>query len=203
MRAALLGRTPAAGGGAGAPVAWSTVPDTGSAGAAPRGSTPSGPVLEATTSGPEQTRALAAAVAPLLADGDLLVLTGDLGAGKTCFTQGLGRGLGVTDRITSPTFTILAEHDGRLPLHHLDAYRLAGAEEAGDLDLPELLEVGVTVIEWGDRLDDALPADQLRIELRLGEGDDDRLLRLEARGGRWAERASQLAQAVTPWGAPC
>lgn len=180
------------------------MPDTGAASAAPRGAaTPTGPVLRATTSGPEQTRALAAAVAPLLADGDLLVLTGDLGAGKTCFTQGLGRALGVTERITSPTFTILAEHEGRLPLHHLDAYRLGGAEEAGDLDLPELLERGVTVIEWGDRLDEALPHDQLRIELRLGDGDDDRLLRVEAAGERWAARAGQLARALAPWSGAC
>jgi tRNA threonylcarbamoyladenosine biosynthesis protein TsaE len=179
------------------------VPDTGAAGAVPRGSTSSGAVLQASTSGPEETRALAGAVAALVDDGDLLVLTGDLGAGKTCFTQGLGRALGVTDRITSPTFTIVAEHEGRLALHHLDAYRLAGPEEAADLDLPDLLERGVTVIEWGDRLEGALPVDRLRIELRLGAGDDDRLLRFEPVGERWSSRAAALAGAVAPWSGAC
>lgn len=198
-------RATATGRGRGAPpIAWDVVPDQAAGGAPTGGSTTStGPALSAQTSGPEQTRALAAALAPLLRDGDLLVLTGDLGAGKTCFTQGLGRGLGVADRVTSPTFTILAEYEGRLPLHHLDAYRLAGPDEAGDLDLPELLEAGVTVIEWGDRLRDALPADQLWVELRLGDGDDDRLLRIEPRGPHWVDRTAQLQQAVAPWSEAC
>lgn len=157
------------------------------------------PVLHAFTAAPEQTRALAAALAPLLGDGDLVVLTGDLGAGKTCFTQGLGRGLDVAARITSPTFTLLAEYDGRLPLHHLDAYRLEGAASSGDLDLPDLLERGVTVIEWGDRLDEVLPGDRLTIEVRLGSGDDDRLLTLTPAGQRWRDRIGGLRDALRPW----
>jgi tRNA threonylcarbamoyladenosine biosynthesis protein TsaE len=155
------------------------------------------------TAGPQETRALAAALAPLLADGDLLVLSGDLGAGKTCFTQGLGAALGVRERITSPTFTLLVEHEGRLALHHLDAYRLSGIEDAADLDLPGLLETGVTVIEWGDRLAGGLPDDLLVIELRLGAGDDERVLHLEPRGPRWTTRWPQVVRALDRWVEPC
>lgn len=175
------------------------MPDAGAAADASRGPLPpAGPSLELATASAEETRALAEALAPLLRDGDLMVLTGDLGAGKTCFTQGLGRGLGIETRITSPTFTILAEYEGRLALHHLDAYRLSGVEEAGDLDLPELLEEGVTVIEWGDRLASALPEDHLRIEITLGQGDDDRSFLLTGRG-RWVVDGDMLRAALGPW----
>jgi tRNA threonylcarbamoyladenosine biosynthesis protein TsaE len=173
------------------------VPDTAGTTPAPPGAQCSdAPVLCLTTTGPEHTRAVAAALADLLDDGDLLVLTGDLGAGKTCFTQGLGRGLGVTERVTSPTFTLLVEHQGRLPLHHLDVYRLGGVEDSTDLDLPDLLERGVTVIEWGDRLEPVLPAERLRVELLLGPGDDDRQLRIEGRGPAWAQRWDRVRGAV-------
>ncbi|MEM8925070.1 MAG: tRNA (adenosine(37)-N6)-threonylcarbamoyltransferase complex ATPase subunit type 1 TsaE [Actinomycetota bacterium] len=167
-------------------------------------------VLCVATDGPEATRALAAALAPLLSDGDLLVLTGDLGAGKTCFTQGLGVGLGVDERITSPTFTLVAEYEGRLRLHHLDVYRLDGPGDTGDLDLHELAEEGVTVVEWGERIDPVLGADRLLIELTfpdLGQdgesGDDDRLLRIEPVGERWRARAEAMASALGPWAVPC
>ncbi|MEL7158633.1 MAG: tRNA (adenosine(37)-N6)-threonylcarbamoyltransferase complex ATPase subunit type 1 TsaE, partial [Actinomycetota bacterium] len=122
-------------------------------------STPTDLVLCAASDGPATTRALAGAMATVLDDGDLLVLTGDLGAGKTCFTQGLGAGLGIEDRITSPTFTLVSEYRGRLDLHHLDVYRLDGPADTLDLDLHELAEDGVTVIEWGERIDAALGVD--------------------------------------------
>lgn len=121
------------------------------------------------TDGPEDTRELAATLAAALADGDLLVLTGDLGAGKTCFTQGLGSGLGIDDRITSPTFTLANRYKGRLVLNHLDVYRLNSVAETLDLGLSELLEDGVTVIEWGDRIDEVLPLHHLTIRLRYPE----------------------------------
>lgn len=119
----------------------------------------------AVSDAPSTTRALAGALAGLVADGDLLVLTGDLGAGKTCFTQGLGAGLGVEDRITSPTFTLVAEYQGRLRLHHLDVYRLDGPADTTDLDLHELAEDGVTVVEWGEQIDTALGTDRLVVEI--------------------------------------
>jgi tRNA threonylcarbamoyladenosine biosynthesis protein TsaE len=129
------------------------------------------PVVVVRTVGPDDTRALAAALADQLVDGDLLVLTGDLGAGKTCFTQGLGAGLGIDERITSPTFTIAGRYEGRLVLNHLDVYRLESSAETLDLGLGELLEDGVTVIEWGDRIADVLPADHLLVALRYPDVD--------------------------------
>lgn len=119
--------------------------------------------------GPATTRAIAAALADALVDGDVLVLTGDLGAGKTCFAQGLGAGLGVEDRITSPTFTLANRYRGRLTLHHLDVYRLDSEADARDLGLEELLDDGVTVIEWGDRIAGLLPEHRFTVALRFPE----------------------------------
>lgn len=182
-------------------------------------------VLCAATDGPDATRRLAAAFAAHLGDGDLIVLTGDLGAGKTCFTQGLGTGLGIDDRITSPTFTLASIYDGRLRLNHLDVYRLDDLGEVLDLDLPELLEDGVTVIEWGEQIAAALPHDHLTIALRYepvdpllgpdadpdsdadsGSGadlDERRQLRFELRGSAWVDRGPGLRAALTEWLVPC
>ncbi len=187
----------------------------------------------AETASPDETRALAAALAGCLIDGDLLVLTGELGAGKTCFTQGLGAGLGVVGPVTSPTFVIAAVYRGRLTLNHLDAYRIDPGDDAGDLDLPELLERGVTVIEWGERLVDLLPSDHLAIDIAYGDevdlsssvgtghgtadggaddGSDDladdvaepgRSIRLSASGPRWADRLDGIAEVLGPWRASC
>lgn len=161
-------------------------------------------MILAVTRSVDETRALAAAVAELVRPGDIIVLAGDLGAGKTAFTQGFGARLGVTEPITSPTFTLVSQHlTGRLPLNHLDVYRLGQLEEVLDLGLSELLdEGGVTVIEWGDSITPALPADLCEIRLRLGEGDDDRIVEIETVGHRWSARTRALATAVGPWALP-
>lgn len=158
------------------------------------------------------TQALASALAGLLRPGDLLVLAGDLGAGKTAFTQGIGAALGVADPITSPTFTIAQEyaarwHDGRpLTLHHLDVYRLERLDEVADVGLAEILDDGsVVVIEWGDAILPALPPDFLEVRFTFGDdgddhgGDDDRELVLRPVGRRWAARTNALVAAVAPW----
>ena len=164
-------------------------------------------ILCVETDGPAATQALAEAISATLADGDLLVLTGDLGAGKTCFTQGLGRGLGVDDRITSPTFTLVATHEGRLRLNHLDVYRLDNLGETLDLDLPDLLEDGVTVVEWGELIDAVLPEQRLLVELRFAEGldrdDDYRLIRFDLTGSAWERRRAALIAATESWRASC
>lgn len=131
--------------------------------------------------------------------GDVLVLGGDLGAGKTTFTKSFGAGLGVSEPITSPTFTLAQRYDtGRLLLHHLDVYRLDQIDEAIDLALPELLESGgVVVIEWGDKILPALPPDFLHIGFSFGEGDDDRRLDFVAIGPRWQGRVTSIAEALT------
>lgn len=133
-----------------------------------------GDVILAATSSPEDTQALAVALSEVFAVGDLIVLAGDLGAGKTCFTQGLGAGLGITERMTSPTFTLINRYDkGRIELNHLDVYRLDDIAETLDLDLPELLEVGLTVIEWGEEITEVLPIDHLTIRLRYPDLPQD------------------------------
>lgn len=156
--------------------------------------------LAASTSSPDETRALAAAVAGLARPDDVVILAGDLGAGKTAFAQGFGAALGVVGPITSPTFTLANEYVARLPLHHLDVYRLERWGEVEDLGLVELLDSGgVTLIEWGDAIAPLLPSDRLEVRLVLGEGDDDRMLHLDLAGPRWAERSAALRVALAPW----
>jgi tRNA threonylcarbamoyladenosine biosynthesis protein TsaE len=158
----------------------------------------------ARTSSVEATQELAAALAALAQPGDLIVLAGDLGAGKTAFVQGFGRGLGVTDPITSPTFTLVQEYAGRLPVHHIDVYRLDQLSEVVDLGLSELLDDrGVVLIEWGDAITPLLPPDLLEVRLTFGAGDDDRTLVLRSSGRSWLRRMASLVEAVAPWaGAP-
>lgn len=159
-------------------------------------------MILAATSSPADTQAFAAALSAHMRVGDLVVLAGDLGAGKTCFTQGLGVGLGIDERMTSPTFTLINRYDrGRIELNHLDVYRLDDIAETLDLDLPELLEVGLTVIEWGEEISEVLPVDHLTIRLRYpAEGaDDDRVIEIEAGGPTWEARSSELAAAVARW----
>lgn len=162
-------------------------------------------MITARTSDPDQTRDLAGALAGLCGSGDLLLLVGDLGAGKTAFTQGFGRALGVAEQITSPTFTLANEYSGRLTLHHLDVYRIEQLEEVRDLALAELLDGdSVTVIEWGDSILPALPNDFLEVRLSFGEADDDRLIEIRCVGARWSARSRAVALLLEPWaGQPC
>lgn len=147
----------------------------------------------------EATRQLGSAVASLARTGDLLLLVGDLGAGKTAFTQGFAGGLGIDEPITSPTFTLARSYQGRLKLHHLDVYRLEHVSEAEDLGLGELIEDGVTVIEWGDTIAPVLPADYLELRFAFDEGDDDRSLAVRIVGPSWSARQRSLASAMEPW----
>jgi tRNA threonylcarbamoyladenosine biosynthesis protein TsaE len=147
-----------------------------------------------------ETKQLAAAVAELIRPGDLVLLAGDLGAGKTAFTQGFGAALGIIEPITSPTFTLVNQYHGRLELFHLDVYRLDAVEEVLDIGLNEMLdEGGVTIIEWGDTVIPALPADYLQVSMRMGEGDDDRMFEIELVGPRWSARTRALSTALAPW----
>ena len=140
-----------------------------------------------------QTRAVAAALAPLVRVGDCIVLAGEMGAGKTAFTQGLAAALGVTEPVTSPTFTLVHTYaTGRIRLHHVDVYRLDRMAEVEDLGLAELLDDGAVVVEWGDAVRAALPADRLEIGLGFGADDDERLLEVEATGRSWAAREERL-----------
>ncbi len=129
---------------------------------------------------PAATTALGAALGQVARAGDLVCLWGELGAGKTHLAKAFGAALGVTDTITSPSFVLMAEYDGRLPLFHIDPYRLASAEDAlaGGL-IDERQADGVTVLEWPERLGDALPA--ARLDVRIdGVGDEPRTITLVA-----------------------
>ncbi len=149
------------------------------------------------------TQALAAALAELVRPGDVILLAGELGAGKTAFTQGLGRALGVAEPITSPTFTLASHYEGRLELNHLDVYRLEQLAEVLDVGLPEMLDDGgVTVVEWGDAIVNALPADYLVIRMTYGDGLDDRSLELDLVGPRWSARRRALSLALAAWLVP-
>jgi tRNA threonylcarbamoyladenosine biosynthesis protein TsaE len=148
-----------------------------------------------------ETDALGARLARVLRAGDVVVLTGDLGAGKTVLTQGIARGLGVTEPVVSPTFTIVREYEGDVPLQHVDVYRLDHLQEAIDVGLPELLDDGrVTVIEWGEAIGALLPADRLEVVLRMPppeEADDDaRIVELRTSGPSWEARRAALAAAA-------
>lgn len=144
------------------------------------------------TKTPEETRALGRQVGTLANPGDVYLLTGNLGAGKTCFTQGIARGLGIDDYILSPSFVIMREHHGRLPLYHIDLYRLENVNEAADLGLDEYLYGdGVCVVEWAERAMNVLPAEHLFIRIDY-RGDDERSLTFEAVGSRYAELISSL-----------
>jgi len=148
----------------------------------------------------DETQAVGAAVAATVRAGDVLLLVGDLGAGKTAFTQGFARALGVEDPVTSPTFTLVHEYAGRLRIHHLDVYRLDRLGELADLGLSELLDDGgVTLIEWGDAIASAVPADHLEVRITFGDGDDERQLALRAGGARWASRWRAVGEAVEGW----
>lgn len=125
------------------------------------------PPLHAIARGPEETRAAAHALAQRLSAGAVVALVGELGAGKTCFVQGLAEALGVTEPVTSPTFTLIQEYRGRLPLAHVDLYRLNDPEELLQLGLDEYLEgPGITVLEWADRAPGLLPAHAWTVTLR-------------------------------------
>jgi len=144
---------------------------------------------------------MAAEIASLSAPGDLIVLAGDLGAGKTAFAQGFARGLGVEEPVTSPAFILVRTYDdGRLPLVHLDVYRLETMQEMVDLGIAELLDDGgVTLVEWGDAVTPALPADFLEVRLEASGGPDDRLVTVRSVGPGWPPRADALRRAMAPW----
>lgn len=147
---------------------------------------PSGFPHRLATSGPEQTKALGRRVADLLSGGEIILLHGDLGAGKTCFVQGVCEGLEVTEQeVVSPTFTLVNTYDGRLTVHHLDFYRIEPEHDLGDIGVPDILDEvwdgrAVALAEWPAVLEPELGPNTPRVELLVvpGEGPDDRVWHL-------------------------
>ena len=145
--------------------------------------------LSITTSSPEETRIVGAALAPLLLPGDVISLSGDLGAGKTVFVQGLVTALGGTGRVTSPSFTLVQEYEARYPVVHLDVYRLTSFQEVIDLGFEELLDPGaILIVEWGEAVRPLLPMRYLQIDIRQVEDvthDNERRLVFCPWGNEW------------------
>ena len=129
----------------------------------------------------EETEALGVRLAEHLEPGAVIAFTGDLGAGKTAFTRGLARGLGIEDRVTSPTFTIVNEYEGgRLPLVHFDMDRLGSSGELFDIGWEDYLtRGGVCAVEWSENVADALEGDAISVEICRGEGDSQRVITIE------------------------
>ena len=161
-------------------------------------------MILAHTKSADDTKEMAAALATVLRPGDLVLLSGELGAGKTTLVQGLGRALGVDEPMTSPTFTLMRDYDARIPLVHVDVYRLDHLQEVLDLGIAELIDdEAVALIEWGDLAEPVLPADFCEVRLSYtdteGDEDDARDISIRLVGSRWAARADALAGAIDRW----
>jgi len=171
-------------------------------------------VLEVHSHSVSDTREIAAVLSQLVAVNDIVLLHGDMGAGKTAFAQGFAAGLGIDEPVTSPTFNLVHTFDtGRIVLHHADLYRLDRTSEVSDLGLGELVEGdGVLIVEWGEAAAGLL-GDHLDIRLEVarsntGEAtsEDERILRFEPCGESWVRRWSKIEAALAPWssvGEPC
>ena len=146
------------------------------------------------------TKAVGRAIASLVRAGDVLLLAGELGTGKTVLAQGLAEGLDVREAVTSPTFTLVHQYEGRLPFFHLDVYRLERVGELSELGIDELLEAcGLVVVEWGDVVAAEMPIDRLEVRLAFGEDDNDRTIDLTPSGPRWPARWRTLSEATEDW----
>lgn len=155
---------------------------------------------------PEQTRAIGAALAGRLQAGDVVSLTGELGAGKTCLVQGAAAALGVAERVTSPSFLLRKDYAGTLPLLHLDVYRLETMGDVMEVGWDEAVDgTRVTFVEWGDAMSPLLPEEHLEVDLRAEDdhvsplGHEPRLVTLRARGDGWSRRLRELAPVLREW----
>ncbi|MCI5927265.1 MAG: tRNA (adenosine(37)-N6)-threonylcarbamoyltransferase complex ATPase subunit type 1 TsaE [Pseudoflavonifractor capillosus] len=137
--------------------------------------------MEYVSNSPAETEDLGAALAERLKPGTVVAFSGDLGAGKTAFVRGMARGLGISERVTSPTFTIVNEYEGgRLPLFHFDMYRLGSSDELFDIGWEDyLVRGGVCAVEWSENVSDAMEGDCIRVDIRRGAHDSQRLITIK------------------------
>lgn len=144
----------------------------------------------------DDTAAIARVIAGFLRTGDVVVLAGDMGSGKTAFTKAAASALGVTEPVTSPTFNLAHTYAGdAIKVHHVDLYRLSRTDEIEDLAIDELVRSGVVLVEWGDVGDDVI-GDHLEIRIAIGESDDERDFALRPVGRRWDARWEKLRVAL-------
>lgn len=158
--------------------------------------------MRAISTAAEATRAFGAALADLFIPGDLVILNGDLGAGKTLLVQAIAAALGVVERVTSPTFALVHLYNsGRIEVVHIDAWRLESPDELTDLGVDTILDDDrITIVEWGNRVSAALPNDRLEIRLEATTSPDERIVSVETLGVRWTERRDALRAALTQLG---
>jgi len=137
--------------------------------------------MEFVTHSPEETRALGGRLADALKGGEVVAFTGDLGAGKTAFVSGMAQALGVDERVTSPTFTIVNEYEGgRLPLFHFDMYRLGSADELFHIGWEDYLaRNGVCAVEWSENVEEAIEGDAIRVSITRGDDENSRVIQIE------------------------
>lgn len=154
--------------------------------------------LTVTTISAEETRIIGAALGPVLLPGDVISLSGDLGAGKTVFVQGLATSLGVQDRVTSPTFTIVHQYEARFPIVHLDVYRLDSFQDLLDIGFEDFLDpAAIILLEWGEAVEQLLPRAHLRLDIHRGEDldrPDDRRLVFRPRGEEWVRKVFAMKE---------
>ncbi|MDA1036546.1 MAG: tRNA (adenosine(37)-N6)-threonylcarbamoyltransferase complex ATPase subunit type 1 TsaE [Chloroflexi bacterium] len=162
--------------------------------------------LTLNTNNPEETQALGRRIGELMQAGDLLLLRGTMGAGKTTLTQGIAWGAGVTGYAHSPTFVLVNEYAGRFPVFHLDLYRFEGGDavddlgEVEDLAIDEMLEQGACVVEWGERASGVFPEGHLSILITPGEADEARIIELAPHGSRYEEIVREIEWAAAEHG---
>lgn len=160
------------------------------------------PFLAVRTRSAEETQALGERVGRLVVPGEILLLTGDLGTGKTTFVQGLGRGLEVTERPRSPSFVIMHNYEGRYPLLHVDLYRCTSPGEVRELGLEQMLEAPrVSVIEWGEKAAPVVVDDYLEVDFAWDDASADVRTISFRPYGRWRERMRDLGDSVREWAA--
>jgi tRNA threonylcarbamoyladenosine biosynthesis protein TsaE len=141
-----------------------------------------------TTRSAGETESVAGELGAVLQPGDLVVLIGDLGAGKTTFVKGIARALGVREPVTSPTFTIVQEYEGAVPIAHVDVYRLERMQDLHEIGFEELLDERVVCIEWGDMVAPALPRDRVEVRLAMGDELETRTIDIVGHGASWTDR---------------
>lgn len=157
------------------------------------------PFLTVRTRSPEETKSLGHALGELVVPGEVLLLMGDLGSGKTTFVQGFARGLQVPQQVTSPSYMLMHQYEGRYPMLHVDLFRCGMAQEVIDLGLEELMEPPwVVVIEWGEKAAPLVTQDFLEVELHWDDEDDFRTVQLRP-FGKWREKMRVLTDAVRGW----
>jgi len=131
----------------------------------------------------------------ILKGGDVLSLTGDLGAGKTTLTKSIGKGLGVEEYITSPTFALINEYNGRVKVYHFDVYRLDNVDDLYDLGFEDYFySDGVTIVEWGDRISELLPEETIHIHIEKGKELDERIVTISGEGERYSQIVKELRE---------